>query len=160
MRSFYKSVEVFRDKLELNPDVHTVMFGKPSQAEISKVKNIYPLVVLNPTGSNLDTPGVAIFTFTVTALDVRDISKNLTVDKFLSNDNEIDNLNLTHSILNLLVKQLRNTSNQYDLEVVSVNSLFPLEMDFVNLLDGWELDITIQIPNISIDPCKDLTPLD
>lgn len=152
MRSFYKVLDVLRTYLESNEDVNTIMFGAPTEGDLNK-KNIYPLVVINPTNSSLDTASVSIFDFSITALDVRDISKNLITDKFLSNDNEIDNLNLTHSILNMLMKQLRNLTNEYGVEVVSASGLAPIIYSNVNILDGWELTIQVQIPNITANPC-------
>lgn len=146
MTSFYKCTQLLRELLASNEDVHTVVYGDFSQADLQK-KNIYPIAIVNSTASDVNTPGVIQFTYEIGALDVRDLTDDQIIDKFYSNDDEIDNLNTCHSIIARLVQQLRNTYHNDDIEIVSVSSLVPIVFSNKNILDGWSADIVLQIPN-------------
>jgi len=144
MRSYYKILECLREILEDNEDVNTIIHAARSQGDLFK-KNIYPLVVINPTGGSLDNGNVNSFDFEIAAMDQRDLSNAAIVDKFVSNDNEIDNLNLCHSILNKLITKLRLQNNEDEIDLVSVSNVTPIIFDDKNILDGWIMSITISV---------------
>lgn len=151
MRSYFKVVELLKNHLIDNPDVNTVMHGAFSEADYAK-KNIYPLAVINPVSSDISNGQINQFTFEIGCFDKRDISKSEVVDKFVSNDNEIDNLNTTHAVLNKLVNYLRLLYNDDNINLVSASNLVPLIFDNINVLDGWGLTLTLEIPS-TVDAC-------
>jgi hypothetical protein len=153
LRSFYKVTTLLRDRLQSNQDVNTVTFGVMSESDFQK-KNIYPLVNIMPTNASLDNANVNSFDFEISAVDQRDLSDDEIKDKFLSNDNSIDNLNLCHAILNDLVTYLRNLYNDDGIELITASNMTPLYMDGLNIMDGWTLTITLEIPNITISACE------
>jgi hypothetical protein len=138
--------------LELNEDVNTVKHGDFSEADLEK-KNIYPLAIINPISASLDNKQFNEFTFEVGVLDQRDLSNDLTSDKFDTNSNEIDNLNTCHAVLNDLVTRIRNLYNEHNIELSSASSLTPILFSDKNILDGWSITIVLQIPNITISTC-------
>jgi hypothetical protein len=146
MRSYYKVVELLRVQLEGNPDVNTVVHGEFSNADREK-KNIYPLAIVNPISASLANGNINEFTFEIGVLDQRDLSNDEIKDKFMGNDNEIDNLNMCHSVLNKLVTYLRNLYNVDNIELIAASNLTPLIFSGNNILDGWGLTIVIAIPN-------------
>jgi len=81
------------------------------------------------------------------------ISKQLVTDKFLSNDNELDNLNTCHAILNRLVAILINQNNDYAIQLANAPTLQPIIFEDTNLLDGWRTDLELVIPNNEIIVC-------
>lgn len=150
MNSYYKVVELLRIRLVSNPDVNTILHCVPENIDIDK-KNIYPLAVINPVNSTFQE-GVIIFDFEIYSLDQRDISKKQTTDKFVGNDNEIDNLNACHNVLNDLITWLRLQRNNEDIELFNNPTLTPIQMQFTNLLDGWVTNVQLSIPNL-IEVC-------
>ena len=152
MNSFYKVTQKIKDVFLANPDVHTIIFGRTSERDLYK-KNIYPLVHINPLSSNFNTSSVNSFTFEVAVLDQRDLSRRTEEDKYESNDNEIDNLNITHSIINRFITEFRLQNNLDEIEITNVSDATTLLMSGHHLLDGFLVNITFIIPNTIIDIC-------
>lgn len=151
MREFYKVTDYLKTTLSNDINVHTVTHGLRSMTDIDK-KNIFPLVHLQVTSSTVDTSNVT-FTFEIAVVDLRNIVKQPVTDKFLSNDNELDNLNTCHAILNRLVSILRNTNNEFSIDLVNSPTLQPIIFEDSNLLDGWRTDLELIIPNNEINVC-------
>jgi hypothetical protein len=109
-------------------------------------KNIFPLVHLQVLSSTPNNGSVS-FTFEVAVVDLRNISKQPVTDKFLSNDNELDNLNTCHAILNRLITKLINQNNEYNIQLATAPTMQPIIFEESNLLDGWRVDLELLIPN-------------
>lgn len=151
MREFYKVVDYLKDTLSNDINVHTITHGLRSMTDIDK-KNIFPLVHLQVTSSTVSN-SMATFIFEVAVVDLRNISKQPVSDKFLGNDNELDNLNTCHAVLNRLVSILQNQNNNDGIQLVNVPTLQPIIFEESNLLDGWRCDLELIIPNNEIVVC-------
>lgn len=151
MREFYKVVDYLKTTLSNDINVHTITHGLRSMTDIDK-KNIFPLVHLQVTSSTVSN-SMATFIFEVAVVDLRNISKQPVTDKFLGNDNELDNLNTCHAVLNRLVSILQNQNNDYAIQLVNVPNLQPIIFEESNLLDGWRCDLELVIPNNEIVVC-------
>jgi len=149
MRSFFKVTQFLRDLMEEDDYINTIVFGDFAHADLQK-KNIFPMGVINPLSASLANGQVNEFTFEIGVLNIRDLSTDEIVDKFISNDNEIFSLNSTFASLNKMMKEIRNRYNDDLIEIVSVSNANPIIFSNTNILDGWSIEITIQIPNISI----------
>ena len=145
MREFYKVVDYLKTTLEDDINVHTITHGLRSMMDIDK-KNIFPLVHLQVLSSTPNNGSVS-FTFEVAVVDFRNISKQPVTDKFLSNDNELDNLNTCHAILNRLITKLINQNNEYNIQLATAPTMQPIIFEESNLLDGWRVDLELLIPN-------------
>ena len=151
MREFYTTIDFLKSLLQEDINVHTILHGLKSTMDINK-KNIFPIAHIQVTNSTIQT-GYVGFTFEVVAVDLRNISKQMVTDKWLGNDNELDNLNTTHAILNRLLTKLRNTRNDFKIELNNEPSLQPIIFEETNLLDGWRTEIELIIPNYEINVC-------
>lgn len=151
MREFYKVVDYLKTTLSNDINVHTITHGLRSMTDIDK-KNIFPLVHLQVTSSTVSN-SMATFIFEVAVVDLRNISKQPVSDKFLGNDNELDNLNTCHAVLNRLVSILQNQNNNDGIQLVNVPTLQPIIFEESNLLDGWRCDLELVIPNNEIVVC-------
>lgn len=151
MREFYKVVDYLKTTLSNDINVHTITHGLRSMTDIDK-KNIFPLVHLQVTSSTVSN-SMATFIFEIAVVDLRNISKQPVSDKFLGNDNELDNLNTCHAVLNRLVSILQNQNNDYAIQLVNVPNLQPIIFEESNLLDGWRCDLELIIPNNEIIVC-------
>ncbi len=151
MREFYTTIDFLKSLLQEDINVHTVLHGLKSTMDINK-KNIFPIAHIQVTNSTIQS-GYVGFTFEVVAVDLRNISKQMVTDKWLGNDNELDNLNTTHAILNRLLTKLRNTRNDFKIELNNEPSLQPIIFEETNLLDGWRTEIELIIPNNEINVC-------
>lgn len=145
MNQFYLAIDLLKQRLLNNVNVNTVIEARDGDKDLYK-KNIYPLAVVNPTSADFSNSRVTFFTFEVAVLDQRDISKE-PGDKYNGNDNYIDNLNITSTIINDLVNYLRLQNNDDLIELVSVTDANKVEMSGYNLLDGWFITLKLSVPN-------------
>jgi len=146
MNSFYTVIDFLKNHLIDDQDVNTVIHGVVNDIDISSKKNIYPLAHINVTGASYPTNLIS-FNFTVNILDQRNISKITSSDKWLRNDNELDNLNTCHAVVSRLIQKLKVNYNDYDIELVNEPSPTPVIYEYTNTLDGWSVEIQLSIPN-------------
>ena len=134
---------------ELNNDalVNTVSSGDIFDVDLSK-QTIFPLchIIVN---SATFVDNVIQYNISILSMDVVDVSKDETTDKFLGNDNEQDVLNTQLNILNRLYEKLRR-GNLYD-DNYQVDGTPNLEIfvdRFENKLAGWTMTVNINTPNV------------
>ena len=133
---------------ELNNDtlVNTVSTGDIFDVDLSK-QTIFPLchIIVN---SATFVDNVIQYNISVLSMDIVDISKDETTNKFRGNNNEQDVLNTQISVLNRLYEKLRR-GNLYD-DNYQVDGTPNLEIfvdRFENKLAGWTMTININTPN-------------
>jgi hypothetical protein len=151
MRGYYLTIELLKELLQEDVNVHTIVHGLKSGMDINK-KNIFPLAHLQVTSSTADNQFIS-FTFEVAVVDLRNISKKIVTDKWLQNDNELDNLNTCHAVLNRLVTKLRLQNNPDKIQLNNMPTLTPIIFEDMNLLDGWRTELELIIPNNEINVC-------
>lgn len=146
MNTFYKMVDLIKTKLEEDPIINTVIFARLNEKDLYK-KSIYPIAHIIPVSTPYINVQVNQITFDVGVFEQRDISKIQAEQKFEGNDNVIDNLNLTYSVLNDLLAYLELQNNPDNIQLVRVSNLQPIQYNDFNILDGWTVQITLEIPN-------------
>ena len=151
MNEFYTVAYYLKDSLLSDIDVNTVTHDSVQGIDLFK-KATYPLANILIT-SALIQQGQVVFNFKIHVLDQRNVSKEFVPDKWLRNDNELDNLNTCFSVINRLITRLRLQDNDFDIEMVNDPTPLPVELEFLNGLDGWEIDVSLSIPNNQIEVC-------
>jgi hypothetical protein len=151
MNEFYTIVDYLKSLLEQDSLVNTIKHGLRSTTDIEK-KNIFPLAHLQVVNSSIQN-GYVSFNFEVAVVDIRNINKEPSVDKFYNNDNELDNLNTTFAVLNKLVTTLKNTNNENKIELIDFTQPQPIIFEEMNLLDGWRCELELAIPNNKVNGC-------
>ena len=151
MREFYKVVDYLKTTLESDINVHTIKHGLRSNTDIEK-KNIFPLAHLQVISAHIESSFVS-FIFEVAVVDIRNISNIPVVDKFLSNDNELDNINTCFAVLNRMILNLTNKQNDDNIELSDFINPQPIIFEDANILDGWRCEIELKIPNNEISGC-------
>jgi hypothetical protein len=151
MREFYTQVNFLKTLLQEDINVHTVLNGLKSTMDINK-KNIFPIAHIQVTNF-IPTGGYCSFTFEIICVDLRNVSKQIVTDKWLGNDNEVDNLNTTSAVLNRLITKLRLRNNDFKIELNNEPTCQPIIFEETNLLDGWRTEIELIIPNNQINVC-------
>jgi hypothetical protein len=149
MNQYYKCLNFLRDNLKDAPFVNTITQGTDILDNVKK--NIFPLAHISILNSVVGQD--VTMTFEVAVLDIRNVSKIKSDDKFVGNDNEIDNLNTCHAILNYMITKMQLKRNADDIEVETISELSPILMEFTNMLDGWKCNITLSIPNNEMTVC-------
>jgi len=150
MNQYYICLDFIRESLNGAPLLNTITQGTDIIDNVKK--NIFPLAHINILSASAPSQNNT-FTFEIAVVDIRNVSKVKSNDKFRGNDNEIDNLNTCHAILNYAITKMQLGRNENDIEVENVSDLSPLLMEFTNMLDGWKVEITLSIPNNLMSVC-------
>jgi len=151
MNHFYKVTKLLRDILEADTLINTVLFARTEDKDLYK-KKLYPLAHINPKSSPYSNSTVREFVFEIGVFEQRDINSKNTETYFEGNDDLIDNFNVCDAVLNRLISTLSMLNNEDNIELINVSSAVPLVMKDTNLLDGYVVELTLQIPN-NIDLC-------
>lgn len=157
MKQYYKLLDAIKNHLQNDPSVNTVHMGDIFKVDTSK-ETIFPLSNIHVT--NVEFRGnVNRFTMNVICADILDETKENEKDQnnvFHGADNLQDIYNTQLSVINILQTSLRR-GNLNDVDYVLLEDEFinsqPFEQRFENLLVGWFLELTIDIPNDAISIC-------
>jgi hypothetical protein len=134
---------------ELNNDdlVNTVTEGDLFSVDLAK-QTIFPLchIIVN---SATFVDNVIQYNISILAMDVVDISKEKTDDKFRGNDNEQDVINTQISVMNRLYEKLRRGNLYDDNYQVDGSPTIEFFVDrFENKLAGVTMSFNLNTPNV------------
>jgi len=152
MRQFYTVTQKLHDLLIADNNVNVVTIGDISEADLAK-QSIFPLahIIVGDTSLN---GSIMTLNFTVICMDVVDINKNdlrNESEPFYGMDNLQDIWNTQLQVCNRLVEQLRRgTAFTDNFQLTDAVTATPFQDRFENLLAGWAIDISINVPNTEI----------
>lgn len=153
MSHYSQLLQYIKTLAESDDFAHTVTKGNIDDVDIEKM-NIYPLVHIDIDAGSFSNGSTVLFNVDLACLDIRDINKEIDSDKFWSNDNEVDNHNLTHAILNRLWTSMYRDFTSNDITASENPTLSKITYGKTNLLDGWVLSFTVEMPNTDLNLCQ------
>ena len=115
--------------------------------------NIFPLFNVDITDATFTSNATVSFDVSLSCLAVRDINKDDNQDKFYSNDTEIDNYNLTLSVLNTLWVKMHRDFIDNNITASDSPSLEQITYSDKNLLDGWQMTMQVEMPLLEVSLC-------
>lgn len=155
MRGFYEITTAIKNHLQANAHINTVMLKTPSDADLNK-STIFPLAHILVGDASFPDNTIQ-FQVTVSCMDIVDITKlNVkdTEEPFFGNDNTQDILNTMLTVVNGLNLSLKKGGLADQLYFVNGTPVAaPFEDKLENLLVGWSIVFTIDIPNDQISIC-------
>lgn len=151
MNAYYELLRVLKTSLENNQDVNTVTQGDILEIDLDK-KTIFPLAHVSVSSATF-LENVIRFSVQVYAMDIRNISGDLVTDKFVGNDNEIDNLNTSLAVLRRTYNELAKDKYTNDITITGEPSLELFTESRGNLLDGWSMSFQVEVPDIITSIC-------
>jgi hypothetical protein len=146
VRGFYQLTETIKEELLRDVNINTVTTGDITDVNLNK-QDMFPLghIIIN---SVTDDENVLNFNISILACDIVDQSKELTVDRFVGNNNVQDILNTQLAVLNRLIQRLRKGTLYTEMYQLNGSpSLTPFYDRFENQLAGWTATMDIQIYN-------------
>ena len=146
VRGFFQLSETIKTELLEDVNINTVTTGDLTDVNLNK-QDIFPLghIIID---SVIDEEQVLRFNMTILACDIVDQSKDLTVDRFVGNNDVQDILNTQLAVLNRLTQRLRMGTLYTDMYQLDGNpTLTPFYDRFENQLAGWSATITVMIYN-------------
>ena len=143
---YYKILSKLQTELNNDPLINTVSEGDIFSVDLEK-QTIFPLCHIMINNATF-VDNVIQYNISILAMDIVDISKEETTNKFRGNDNEQDILNTQISVLNRLYEKLRR-GNLYDdnFQVDGTPNVEPFIDRFENKLAGWTMTFNINTPN-------------
>lgn len=148
---FLNTITYLKNLLANDPDVTVVTHGVSNDIDLDKNGN-YPLAHIQVLNFNpMVQIGMVSFLFEIHILKIRDTNKIPSTDKWLRNDNELENYNTCVNIANRLFAHLKNY-NEYDIDLLSQTTPEVISLAFINMLDGVKFQIELGITN-QVDGC-------
>ena len=89
----------------------------------------------------------------VTEINATMTQKEVNTDKFYGNDNEIDNHNATMSVLNNIWVKMHRDFARNNITSSDNPSLEQITFSDKNLLDGWSISFSVEMPTNGVDLC-------
>lgn len=152
----YTQVLYYLKQLAESCGAKTVTKDAPTDLDLQK-QNIYPLVNISLAETGEFTNGQTIaFNVLIEAISIRDINKDVVVDKFWSNDNEVDNHNETLSILNRMWTSLYRDFEDNNITASERAPFDKITLEGKNLLDGFSITFQIEVPNTTLNLCQSI----
>jgi len=143
---FITVINYLKDLLINDDDINIVTHGVSNDIDLDKKTN-YPLAHIQFLNFNpVYQSGMISFLFEIHVLNIRDVNKVPSGDKWLRNDNELDNYNLSVAVANRLFSRL-GEQNTNDIELVSQTTPQVITLQFMNMLDGCNFQIELAITN-------------
>jgi len=145
MKAYYYLLEQLQEELLSIPLVTNVTQGNLDDIDNYK-QTMFPLchIIVNSASPENN---ILRFNVSILAMDIVDISKTETTDKFIGNDNEIDVLNTQMITLLRLYEVLNRGSLNDRMEVSGFPTMEQFTERFENYLAGWTMTLDIIMPN-------------
>lgn len=146
VRGFYQLTNTIKDQLLNDQDINTVTTGDISDINLNK-QDIFPMAHIIINNVTVDEQTLN-FNISILAMDIVNISKEETKDRFIGNNNLQDILNTQLVVLNKLIQLLKRGTlhtDKYQLE--GSPSCEPFYDRFENELAGWTATMDIVIYN-------------
>jgi hypothetical protein len=115
---------------------------------------ITPIVAIQISSGGFTNGATIKYDVELSALSQRDINKEIIVDKFWGNDNEVDNKNTCTAILNRMWSKMYVDFEDNNI-TASENPRFEIgTLEGVKLLDGVKISFEVEMPNTTISLCQ------
>ena len=153
MNQYTQVLTYLKELAEQDSFVNTVTQGDMSDIDLYKM-NVFNLVHIDVLTANFTNGQTISFDVEVFCGQVRDSNKQDEGTKFWNQDNEVDNLNETMAVLNRMWFKMLQDFTDAKIRVDESASLEQVTEWNKNLLDGWLMTFSIELPNTTISLCQ------
>ena len=150
--SYFKLINGIKDILRTDARVITITEGDIDDLDAYK-QNI-PVMAHIVVNSGTMEDNLNVYDVVVSVLDIVVENNNITVEKFLGNDNKQEVYELTDNIIRRMFMYFKRNSVGQDV-FISDNPSFQkvLDTETQNRLAGWEISFSVGVPSSEIDVC-------
>ena len=144
--NYFDIIDTLKDHFESDELISTVSQGDIFDINLNKV-DIFPMTHIIVNTATFEE-NVIRYNISILAMDIVDISKDETTDKFDGNDNELYVLNTMLAVLNRCYELLRRGTLYTDkFQVDGTPTCEPFTERLENNLSGWTMTLDVLIPN-------------
>lgn len=153
MNHYSELLKYIKGLAESDPFVNTVTQGDFDVKDLNKM-NIYPLVHIFIGDASFTNGQSVNFNVSIGAMNQRNLSNEITTDKFEGNDNEIDNFNEMLAVLNRLWTTMFRDFQDHGIYASENPQLIKAKsVKDKNSLEGWQLEFQVVMPNRTLSLC-------
>jgi len=150
MNQYTQLLQYIKTLGEADDFISTITKGE--DVDINK-GNIFPLLHVDIVTGSFTNGQTVTFDVELSCLDIRDVSSEISTDKFWEQDNEVDYHNLTLAVLNRLWTKMYRDFAENNITASENPALQKVTDSEKNRLDGWTLSFTVEMPNTTIALC-------
>jgi len=152
MNHYTQVLTYLKTLAEQDDFVNTVTQGDMSDVDLNKM-NVFNMVHIDVLTAGFTNGQTITFDIEILSGQIRDSNKQDEGDKFMGQDNEPDNLNETLAVLNRMWFKMLDDFTDENIRVEESASLNQVTEWNKNLIDGWLMTFTIELPNTIISLC-------
>ena len=153
MNHYSQVLEYLKGLAEQDSFVNTVTQSDMADIDLYKA-NIFNLLHIDVLTANFTNGQTIKFDVEVFSGQLRDSNKQDDGSKFWNQDNEIDNLNESLAVLNRIWFKLLIDFEDNNIRVDESAVLSQRTEWGINLIDGWLMTFSIELPNTTINLCQ------
>lgn len=153
MNQYSQTLNYIKGLGEADLFINTITQGLTSDMDLDK-GNIMPILNVDILQGGFTNGNTITFDIELSCLDIRDNNKETRTDKFWLQDNEVDNLNTMLASLNTMWFKMLQDFEEQNIRVDETATLISIKEWGKNLLDGWAMTFTIELPNTTISLCQ------
>ena len=153
MNQYTELLNYFKSLCEADVFINTFTQGDTSDYDLDK-GNIFPVGNMDILGANFPNPQTISFNVQIAVMQIRDNNKEIRTDKFMLQDNKVDNLNETLSSLNRMWLIMFQDFQDNNMAATITTSIEEVTEWNKNLVDGWLMSFDIVVPNTTINLCS------
>tara|TARA_R110000782_G_scaffold150690_1_gene243390 strand:+ start:3880 stop:4341 length:462 start_codon:yes stop_codon:yes gene_type:complete len=117
--------------------------------------NIFPLLNIEINGGSFTNGSTLVFNVELNALDIRDVNKEVSTNKFWLNSNDVDNHNEMLAVLNRIWTKMLKDFDDNNITASESPSFIKITDENTNRLDGWALTFDVEMPNTTLRLCDE-----
>lgn len=152
MNQYTELLTYIKTLAEADEFINTITQGDTSDYDIDK-GNIFPLLNVDVNNATFTNGNTITFDVEIGCCDIRDENKETRTDKFWLQDNKVDNLNEMLASLNTMWFKMLQDFTDNNIRVDESASLEQVTEWNQNLVDGWLMTFTIEVPNTTLSLC-------
>jgi hypothetical protein len=153
MNHYSQILQYLKTLGEQDPFVETITQGDMSDVDINKM-NVFNMLHIDVLSAGFTNGQTITFDLEIMCGQLRDSNKQDEGTKFWNQDNEVDNLNETMAVLNRLWFKMLQDFTDENISVTQTATLEQVTEWNQNLIDGWLMTFTIELPNSTISLCS------
>ena len=153
MNHYSELLKYLKGLADADDFIHTVTHGATSEFDLDK-GNVFPLLNIDVLSAGFSKGQMVSFDIEIACMDIRDANNETTTNKFWKQDNEVDNLNEMLASLNRIWFKMLQDITEQNIKVDDSANLQQVTEWNTNLVDGWLMTFTINLPNTTISLCS------
>ena len=152
MDSYSKLLIRIKELADADDFINTVTNKGERDLDLEK-GNVFPILDIMVNGFTFPSEAVIRYSIEIVCVDLRDVNKEVSTDKFWDQDNLVDNINEMMASINRIWLNLKRDFNDSNITASESPVGEVIIYEGKNVYDGVRLNFDVDIPNTTISIC-------